>query len=304
MYSKTLITIVGPTAVGKTALSIAFAKAYKTHIISCDSRQFYKEMTLGTAVPEQEELAAAPHHFIQNLSIHDTFTAGDFEKQALRLTRTLFEKHDVLIAVGGSALYEKALTVGLDEFPDVPKHVMNELQSELEQKGLSTLAKELQDIDPTYASNADLANQRRVLRALAVYRSSGQPYSTYLGQKKESRNFDIIKIGLEAPRPVLYDRINKRVDLMLQRGLLHEVIRLAPFKDILALKTVGYQEIFPHLEGKYDLEEAIRLVKRNSRRFAKRQMTWYRKDTQVHWYPYDTSHTEIVQQVAGLFMES
>ncbi|KQC33248.1 tRNA delta(2)-isopentenylpyrophosphate transferase [Nonlabens sp. YIK11] len=297
MSTKKLITIIGPTAVGKTALSIAFAKAYKTNIISCDSRQFFKEMTIGTAVPEPEELAAAPHHFIQNLSIHDSYSVGDFERDALSTLADLFATNDVVIMVGGSALYEKAVTHGLDEFPDVPDEVIDTLNKELEQDGLEKLVTELKEIDPEYALTADLENPRRVIRALSVYRESGETYSSFLGRKNTERDFEIIKIGLEAPRPTLYDRINRRVDVMLENGLLEEAKELLLYKDLTPLKTVGYQELFPYFEGDYDLDEAIRLIKRNSRRFAKRQMTWYRKDPEVHWFSYNTSHTEIVRRV-------
>ncbi|SCY13274.1 tRNA dimethylallyltransferase [Nonlabens sp. Hel1_33_55] len=304
MISKKLITIVGPTAVGKTALSIAFAKAYKTHIVSCDSRQFFKEMAVGTAVPEPEELEAAPHHFIQNLSIHDDYSVGDFERDAISLLEDLFETNDVIIMVGGSALYEKSITQGLDEFPEVPVEILDSLNEEFEQKGLKKLVEQLQKVDPEYATKADLENSRRVIRALSVYRASGKTYSSFLGKKKKTRNFEVIKVGLEAPRPVLYERINQRVDLMMKNGLLDEAKKLLTYQHLTPLKTVGYQELFPYLEGKYDLEEAVRLIKRNSRRFAKRQLTWYRKDPDVNWFSYNTSHTEIVRRVEELFMDS
>lgn len=261
-------------------------------------------MTIGTAVPEPEELAAARHHFIQNKSIHDGYTAGHFERDAIELIAKLFKKHDVLIMVGGSALYEKAITHGLDDFPDVSQSILDTLNNELEQKGLPVLVNELKNVDPEYAAVVDTENSRRVIRALSVYRTSGKTYSSFLNQKRDPRDFQVIKIGLEAPREILYDRINQRVDIMIDRGLIEEAEQLLLHKDLLPLKTVGYQELFPYFEGKYDLKEAVRLIKRNSRRFAKRQMTWYRKDNDVQWFSHNTSHTDIVRQVEELFMET
>lgn len=295
--SKTLIVIVGPTAIGKTSLSLAFAKAYKTHIISCDSRQFFKEMNIGTAVPTTEELAEAPHHFIQNLSIHDKYSVGDFEKDAMNLLGDLFLKKDVVIMVGGSALYEKAITHGLDDFPDVDPAIIADLEKELEEHGIENLQNQLKEIDPEYYKEVDLENPRRLIRALSIYKSSSITYSSLRSQKKASRPFKIVKIGLEAPREELYEHINNRVDLMLEMGLEKEAKSLYPFKELNALKTVGYQEFYGHYDGKYDLKEAIRLIKRNTRRFAKRQLTWYRKDPDVTWFPYRTRHTDIVQRV-------
>ncbi len=304
MQRKQLITIIGPTAVGKTALGIAFAKAYQTEILSCDSRQFFKEMTIGTAVPSREELEAAPHHFIQNLSIHQEYSVGEFERDAIQLLNQLFEKHDVVIMVGGSALYEKAITHGLDDFPEIPESINQELEQELEKEGLERLVEELQKVDPEYAATVDVSNPRRILRALGIYRSSGKPFSNFRTSTSKKRNFEVVKIGLEAPREELYERINDRVDLMLKAGLLEEARELLPHKNLTALKTVGYQELFPYLEYNYSLEEGIRLVKRNSRRFAKRQMTWYRKDPSVTWFSYKTRPTEIVKRVQENFMES
>ncbi|WP_317174205.1 tRNA (adenosine(37)-N6)-dimethylallyltransferase MiaA [Nonlabens antarcticus] len=301
---KKLITIIGPTAIGKTSLSIAFAKAYNTHIISCDSRQFYKEMSIGTAVPTTFELSQAPHHFIQNMSVEQSYSVGDFEKDAISLLDELFKNHDVIIMVGGSALYEKAVTHGLDDFPEVSESVNSELELQLESLGLPFLVAELQQVDPEYFKEVDQSNPRRILRALGIYRSSGRPFSSFRSSQSKSRKFEVVKVGLEASREELYDRINKRVDDMLERGLVQEAEKLKDFKELPSLKTVGYQELFPYFDGAYDLEEAIRLTKRNSRRFAKRQMTWYRKDSSVHWFSYKTSHTKIVQQVQELFMES
>ncbi|BAO55891.1 tRNA (adenosine(37)-N6)-dimethylallyltransferase MiaA [Nonlabens marinus] len=304
MQRKRLITIIGPTAVGKTALGIAFSKAYQTEIISCDSRQFFKEMTIGTAVPSTEELEAAPHHFIQNLSIHQDYSVGDFERDAIELLDQLFKKHDEVIMVGGSALYEKAITHGLDDFPEVPEAIEQQLEKELNQDGLDALVEELRKVDHEYAAKVDISNPRRILRALSIYRSSGETFSSFRTSTSKKRSFEVIKIGLEAPREELYARINHRVDVMLKAGLLEEVRELLPYKELTALKTVGYQELFPYLEYNYSLEEGIRLIKRNSRRFAKRQMTWYRKDPSVTWFSYKTRHTEIVKRVQEKFMES
>ncbi len=304
MSRKKLITIVGPTAVGKTSLSIAFAKAYQTHILSCDSRQFFKEMTIGTAAPTTKELSEVPHHFIQNLSVHQEYSVGDFERDAIELLEELFEQNEVVIMAGGSALYEKAITHGLDYFPEIPEVVNQQLEEELSNKGLAHLVRELSQVDPIYFGEVDRENPRRIIRALAVYRTTGNPFSSYRSNQSKQRTFDVVKIGLEAPREELYDRINTRVDEMLEAGLLEEVKLLTDHQELNALKTVGYQEIFPYLSGEYDLDEAVRLVKRNSRRFAKRQLTWYRKDEDVHWFSYKTSHTEIVRQVQELFMES
>jgi tRNA dimethylallyltransferase len=304
MSRKKLITIIGPTAIGKTTLSIAFAKAYNTEILSCDSRQFYKEMTLGTAVPSESERSEARHHFIQNMSVTQPYSVGDFERDAMELLVELFQSHDIVIMVGGSALYEKAVTHGLDDFPEISEHIKLELELQLETQGYKNLLAELKSCDPDYFKEVDQANPRRILRALGVYRSSGTPFSSFRTSSKKSRDFEIIKIGLEAPREELYARINDRVDTMIDQGLIEEAKNLMRFKDLPSLKTVGYQELFPFFNTEYNLEEAVRLIKRNSRRFAKRQMTWYRKDSSVKWYSYKTSHTKIVQLVEESFMES
>jgi tRNA dimethylallyltransferase len=299
-HKKTLIVVIGPTAIGKTALGIAFAKAYKTSIISCDSRQFYREMNIGTAVPSILERAEAMHHFIQNKSIQDTYNAGDFEKEAMQLLYKLFKKRDVVIMVGGSALYEKAITHGLDDLPEIPLQIKKEIQQEFEQKGLVWLQKEVQSVDSVFYKTVDHLNPRRLLRALEIHKATGYLMSDLQNNEAKTRDFNIIKVGLEADRAILYARINRRVDIMLNSGLLQEAKSLRPFKKLPVLLTVGYQELFPFFEGKYDYQESIRLIKRNTRRFAKRQMTWYRKDSSVHWFSYQTRHTEIVQRVDTL----
>jgi tRNA dimethylallyltransferase len=303
MIKKTLICIVGPTAVGKTALSIAFAKAYKTSIISCDSRQFYKEMSIGTAVPEKEELAAAPHYFIQNKSIHDDYSVGDYEREVLDLLPKLFKDNDTLIFVGGSALYEKAITHGLDQLPEVSIEIQEQLKKELEIKGLSWLQEELKNTDPEYYETVDINNSHRLLRAVATYRASGQKMSALRTGKAQERDFKVIKIGLNADRPELYDRINLRVDQMLERGLEKEVLSLINYQQHNALQTVGYKEFFEYFNETISHKEAVRLIKRNTRRFAKRQLTWYRGDNSVIWFDYKTRHIEIIQRVSKLLME-
>ncbi|WP_213522555.1 tRNA (adenosine(37)-N6)-dimethylallyltransferase MiaA [Nonlabens sp.] len=303
MTKKTLLCIVGPTGIGKTALSIAFAKAYNTSIISSDSRQFYKEMTVGTAVPEKEELEAAPHYFIQDRSIHEDYSVGDFERDVMKKLPELFEKNDLVIMVGGSALYEKAVTHGLDVLPEVAIEIQEELKKELEVKGILWLQEELKKNDPEYFKTVDVQNAHRLLRALGIFRASGKKMSELRTGKSQQRTFHIVKIGLEADREDLYDRINRRVDLMLERGLEKEAQQLIAHKELNALQTVGYKELFDYFEGNCDLAEAVRLIKRNTRRFAKRQLTWYRKDESVSWYHYKTRHTEIVQRVSEQLME-
>ncbi len=297
---KTLITIVGPTGIGKTALSIAFAKAYSTHIISCDSRQFYKEMSIGTAVPSAEELSEAPHHFIQNKSIHERFTVGDFEKEALEIITKLFEANDVLIMVGGSALYEKAVTHGLDEFQAVSEEIKQHVQEKYEQRGLLWLQDELRILDPVYFEEVDVQNAQRLLRAVSFIKSSGKKFSEQRTAKAKQRPFNVVKIGLEAARETLYNRINLRVDDMVAAGLIEEAISLEPHKELNALQTVGYREIYDSIATGSCMDDAISLIKQNTRRFAKRQLTWYRKETDVTWFNYKTCYTEIVEQVRKL----
>jgi tRNA dimethylallyltransferase len=303
MTKKTLLCIVGPTAIGKTALSIAFAKAYNTSIISSDSRQFYKEMTIGTAVPEKEELAAATHHFIQNRSILDNYSVGDFERDVLQLLPELFEQNDIVIMVGGSALYEKAVTHGLDDLPNVPATVHEQIKLEFEINGISWLQEEVQKIDPEYFETVDIHNSHRLIRALGIFRVSGKKMNELRTGKAQERNFNIVKIGLTAEREELYERINKRVDIMMDRGLEKEARELYNYRNLNALQTVGYKEFFEYFNGSYSIEEAVRLIKRNTRRFAKRQLTWYRKDPSVNWFHYKTRHTEIVQRVSEKLMD-
>lgn len=286
--SKTLIVVVGPTAVGKTTLSIKLAQYFQTTIISADSRQFYKEMNIGTAKPSHEELSQAPHHFINSHSIADDYTAGDFEREAIHLLTELFQKNDVVIAVGGSGLFVKALTEGLDDLPKAPEEIRNALNRRFEIEGLEPLKEQLKQIDPEYYEKADINNPQRVIRALEVYESSGNPISFYLKNQKLSRPFQIITIGLNMDRSALYEKINYRVDLMMEAGLLDEVKSLQPYRNKPALLTVGYAEIFDYLDGNIDLNEAVSLIKQNSRRYAKRQITWFKKYGNTTWFePHD-----------------
>ena len=293
---KILWSIVGPTGIGKTALSIELAKNLKTEIISCDSRQFYKELKIGTAAPSSEELSLVPHHFIGNLSIAQDYSVGDFEKDALRKINELFNKYDQLIMVGGSGLYEKAVNEGLDNFPDIDTKVREDLMVEIQEKGLSYLQEELKKNDPEYYSQVDYNNPQRVMRALEIFRGTGKPYSSFRKNLVEKRNFTSVKIGLTASRDLIYDRINKRVDLMMEKGLLEEVISLQSYRHKNALQTVGYKELFDYLDGNSSLEFAVNEIKKNSRRYAKRQLTWYRRDESVNWFDYQSTQ-EIVDFV-------
>ncbi len=295
--NKTLITVVGPTAIGKTALSIKLAQHYQTEIISADSRQFFKEMRIGTAVPDPEELKSAPHHFIQHISIKDTYSIGHYEREALQVIRTLFKKYNTLILVGGSGMYVDALLNGLDYFPEVLPGTRDQLQEILSTQGEIVLQEMLKEKDPLYASQVDIHNTQRVMRALEVCISSGKPFSSFRNQPKKPREFNTIKVGLHADREVIYNRINRRVDLMMEAGLLEEVEGLLSQKRLNALQTVGYRELFEFLEGEVSLEKAIENIKTNTRRFAKRQLTWYRKDQTIKWFDYEIQTEEVVKYI-------
>lgn len=292
-----LITIVGPTAIGKTALSIKLAQHFNAAIISCDSRQFFKEMTIGTAVPEPEELAAAPHHFIQNKSIHQDYSVGHFEKEALEKLEELFKKHPIVIMVGGSGLYVDAVLKGLDYFPPIPPETRENLNQRLESEGLESLQKELKTLDPETYNAIAIDNPHRVIRALEVCIASGQTFSSFKNKPKAPRNFKAIKIGLIADRELMYQRINQRVDIMLEKGQLKEAQALYPLKELNALQTVGYRELFDYFDGKIDLDFAIEEIKKNTRRFAKRQLTWFKKDPETHWFDYLTDVNTIIKEI-------
>jgi tRNA dimethylallyltransferase len=281
---KTLIVVVGPTAIGKTALAIELAQFYKTEIISADSRQFFKEMNIGTAKPSAEELAAAKHHFINSHTIKTLFSVGDFEVEALKLMDELFQKHQVLIMVGGSGLYIDAVCKGLDDLPEIDLNIREALNEQLATEGIEAIKNRLQELDPEYYEKVDQSNPQRMIRGLEVVLSTGQKLSSFLTANKKERPFKIVKIGLNTDRALLYERINHRVDLMIEAGLLEEVKSLLPYRQYNALNTVGYSELFDYLDGKTDLASAIAMIKQNTRRFAKRQLTWFRRDENTVWF--------------------
>ena len=272
---KNLIVIAGPTAVGKTALSIELAKFYNCPVISADSRQFYKEMSIGTAKPTNEEMQDVPHYFIDNISIHDTYNVGQFEREAIELIESLFQAHEYLILVGGSGLYINAILNGVDEFEEIPSHIREQLIKDYEEKGLSYLQEELKQKDEVYYNQVDLNNPQRIMRALEVCIHTQKPYSSFRTKEKKQRSFNTINILINTDREALYARINKRVDIMMQNGLMEEVKSLYPYKHLNALNTVGYKELFDFIDGKCSLEEGVNLIKQNSRRYAKRQLTWF-----------------------------
>jgi tRNA dimethylallyltransferase len=282
--NKTLIVIVGPTGIGKTALAIALARHFSTEIISADSRQFFKEMEIGTAKPSAEELAAAPHHFINSHSIENLFSTGDFEIQAIDRITQLFEKHNLLIMVGGSGLYIDAVCNGLDDLPETDMNIREQLNQQLTNEGLESIKKQLSEYDPEYYNKVDQANPQRMIRGLEFYLSTGTKLSAHLTNSKKIRPFNIIKIGLNMDRSELYNRINQRVDKMMEAGLLDEVKGLRSFRKYNALNTVGYSELFAYLDGEIALKEAVDQIKQNTRRFAKRQLTWFRRDDSTVWF--------------------
>jgi tRNA dimethylallyltransferase len=293
-----LITIVGPTAIGKTALSIQLAKHFKADIISCDSRQFYKEMRIGTAVPETDELAAAKHHFIQNRSIFDDYNVGEFERDALSKLDELFKENPVQIMVGGSGLYVDAVLKGLDYFPEVDPKIREALTEELETKGLEYLQEKLKKLDIETYNAIEIENPKRVTRALEVCIGSGIPYSTFKNKPKAPRNFTSIKVGLNADREIIYTRINQRVDIMIENGLLEEAKILSPNKSLNALQTVGYRELFSYFDEDFTKEFAISEIKKNTRRFAKRQLTWFKRDENTLWFDYLTDINAIIAKIS------
>lgn len=294
---KYLITIVGPTAIGKTTLAIAIAKHYGTEIISADSRQFFKEMSIGTAVPSVDELASVPHHFIQHKSIFEEYTVGDFEREVLKKLEILFEQHDIVVMVGGSGLYVDAIKNGLDNFPTIDPEVRETLNSTLRDEGILSLQAKLKSLDVKYYNKVDLNNPHRLIRALEICIGSGLPYSSFLNQNKVSRNFNSITLGITAERKTIYDRINQRVALMIEQGLLEEVQSLKKQQHLNALQTVGYRELFSYFNGEYDLDTAIAEIKKNTRRFAKRQLTWLRKKEDILWVDYEYDLEELLQKV-------
>lgn len=284
MPQKTLIVVVGPTAIGKTELAIKLAQFYESEIISADSRQLFKEMNIGTAKPSSQELTAAPHHFINSHSIQTLFSTGDFEVQALQLINELFKVHDTLIMVGGSGLYIDAVCKGLDDLPEINLDIRAKLNEQFANEGIEVIKKQLEKLDPEYFEKVDKANPQRMIRGLEVVLSTGKKLSSLLTANKKKRSFKIVKIGLNTERALLYQRINQRVDVMMELGLLDEVKQLLSYRAYNALNTVGYSEIFEYLEGKTDLVSAVAMIKQNTRRFAKRQLTWFRRDDDITWF--------------------
>lgn len=284
---KYLIVITGPTASGKTDLAINLAKNFNTEVISADSRQFFIEMQIGTARPNKNELQGITHHFLGNISIHQSYNAGIFEKEALEILQNIFSKSNIAIVCGGSGMYINALCYGLDNLPEKNETLRTELKKIFEEKGINALQEKLKILDPDYYAVVDLQNPHRLMRAIEVCITNGVPYSQMRSGDKKQRNFEIIKIAIDWPRAILYDRINKRVDLMFKQGLVEEAQNLFPYKNHNALQTVGYKELFEYFEGKYTLIEAKEAIKQNTRRFAKRQLTWFRRENDIKWFKPD-----------------
>lgn len=284
MSIKRLVVIVGPTGCGKTALSICLAEHYRAPIISTDSRQFYRGLAIGTAQPTAEELSRAEHHFIASHDLTDEINSGRYEVMALERLEELFKRHDTVIAVGGSGLYVRALCEGMDDLPEADEALRRELTERLATEGLPALAEQLKTLDPAYWEVVDRQNPARVVRALEVCLQTGKPYSSLRTGERRKRNFEIIKIGIDLPREELYGRIDRRVELMMEEGLEAEARAVLPYRHLNALQTVGYKELFAHFDGEISLEEAVELIQRNSRRYAKRQLTWFRRDEEVRWF--------------------
>jgi tRNA dimethylallyltransferase len=296
--NKTLIVIAGPTAVGKTAIAIQVAKHYNTVVLSADSRQFYREMSIGTAKPDADELATVKHYFIDSHSIQENFSVGDFEKQALVLLDELFKEYDAVVMAGGSGLYIKAVCEGFDNLPVADPGIRHRLNQDFTELGIRHLQERLKEVDPDYYEQVDIQNPQRLIRALEVYETTGKPISYYRKSTVNKRPFNIVKIGLNLPRDILYQQINYRVDKMMELGLIDEVKSLIPHRSLNALNTVGYSELFDYFDGNTDLESALELIKQNTRHFAKRQLTWFRKDKDIHWLEADDEDVvnDIVRQ--------
>jgi tRNA dimethylallyltransferase len=295
--NKSVILIAGPTAVGKTAVAIHLAKHFQTEIISADSRQCFKEISIGVAKPSAEELKEVKHHFINSHSIHETVTAASYEKYALNAADELFQQHDVAVMVGGTGLYIKAFSEGMDEIPAVGEALRNGLQQNYQQHGIEWLQQQLQQYDPLFAEKGEMQNPQRMLRALEVVKSTGESILTFRKGEKQQRNFNIVKIGLDLPREELYNRINHRVDGMMQEGLLEEAKEVYPLRQLNALQTVGYRELFDYFDGNCSLEKAVDKIKQNSRHYAKRQLTWFKRDAEMKWF-HSSQLQEIIDYVS------
>ena len=297
---KHLITIIGPTAIGKTNLAIRIANYFKTEIVSADSRQFYKEMNIGTAKPSNSELNSIKHHLINNKSINDNYNISDYEKDALKSIKSIFNKNDAAILVGGSGLYINTVLYGLDEIPGISDEIRNSLYLDLELKGIKKLQEELKLLDPASYSDIDINNPRRLIRALEVSISTGKSYSSFLKKKKKKRDFNIIVLGINQDRLELYDKINTRVDNMVESGLINEAKELYNLKSLNALNTIGYREVFNYIEDKYSLDECISEIKKNTRRYAKRQLTWFKSIDNVEWITPDYNFEKITAYINNL----
>ena len=298
--NRHLITIIGPTAIGKTNLAIKIADYFKTEIVSADSRQFYKEMNIGTAKPSNSELNSIKHHLINNKSINDNYNISDYEKDALKSIKSIFNKNDAAILVGGSGLYINTVLYGLDEIPGISDEIRSSLYLDLELKGIKKMQKELKLLDPASYSDIDINNPRRLIRALEVSISTGKSYSSFLKKKKKKRDFNIIVLGINQERSELYNKINTRVDNMIESGLINEVKELYNLKGLNALNTIGYREVFNYIEDKYSLDECINEIKKNTRRYAKRQLTWFKSIDNVEWITPDYNFEKIIAYINSL----
>lgn len=297
---KKLISIVGTTGIGKTKLAIGIAKHFGAEIISCDSRQFFKEMIIGTATPSEDELAEVPHYFIGNLSVQDYYSIGQFEKEAIQKIEELFTLSKVVVLVGGSMMYEKAVIEGLNDLPEANIENQEKLEKIFNGEGIQTLQNILENLDPEYFNIVDKDNPRRLFRAIDIIWQTGKTYTENISQQVKKRDFEVIRIGIEAPRETIYERINMRVDKMLEEGLVNEVKLLMPYRNLPSLQTVGYAEIFRYFDEEWTLDFAVEEIKKNSRRFAKRQLTWYRKETNIHWVNFKNSLQESLSLLDNL----
>jgi tRNA dimethylallyltransferase len=297
---KHLITIIGPTAIGKTSLAIKVANYFKTEIVSADSRQFYKEMNIGTAKPSNSELKSIKHHLINNKSINDDYNISDYEKDALKSIKSIFNKNDIAILVGGSGLYINTVLYGLDEIPEISNHTRNSLYLDLELKGIKKMQEQLKLLDPASYNTIDINNPRRLIRALEVSISTGKSYSSFLKKKKKKRNFNIIVLGINQDRSDLYNKINTRVDNMVKNGLINEAEGLYNLKSLNALNTIGYSEVFNYIENNSSIDECVDEIKKNTRRYAKRQLTWFKSIDRVKWITPEYNFEKITAHINNL----